>query len=74
MYSIPLRTKPVTAIPARVASSSGGKGSGSRGIPTSTRAMFEALPKLFADRGTNQDIASDGGVAAPRFGIHWDTT
>lgn len=44
MYSISLNTKPVKAIPASVASSRGGSKSGSRGMPTSTRAMFAARP------------------------------
>lgn len=44
MYSIPLKTKPVTAIPAKVASRSLGKGSGSSGNPTATRATLVLRP------------------------------
>lgn len=41
---MPEITKPVTDIPAKEASISGGKGSGSNGIPTSARAWLDALP------------------------------
>lgn|GEM_PF-5983202 len=43
-YSMPLSTKPVGAIPASVASSSRGRGSGSSGIPLFTLATFELRP------------------------------